>query len=316
MLHAINVCSRSAHTHTHTRTQIKKKKNSKGPAHQLAHKQRCHTHVKYIKQLRNSTEIKNDTEWLQPGGAEPVCSITAPLEPPLHDTSSHNHSAVSQIWTKYNCDAQVFQRENHQSQFSSSLVPRDLTRITFAFLCLCLLARVVVFGFSLMDKSASFVQLQPASELVTLKNWFYDTLVILLIKTTYWVSNSLFFKIKIHISIIIFIYLLLYLGFVQFQVWKAACVCLRLSVSAPDSTRKRGLGGFGGDPALPLDPRNEISHPIITRMLHRSHANSWVIYLMCAGFFFFFPPNRFIIFLFLDGIIPSAGLFITEKHIR
>lgn len=37
-----------------------------------AHNQRCHTHVKYIKLLRNSTEIKEDKKLLQPSEADGV----------------------------------------------------------------------------------------------------------------------------------------------------------------------------------------------------------------------------------------------------
>lgn len=40
--------------------------------HQPAHKQRCHTHVKYIKLLRNSTEIKKDKKLLDPCEADGV----------------------------------------------------------------------------------------------------------------------------------------------------------------------------------------------------------------------------------------------------
>lgn len=86
------------------------------------------------------------------------------------------------------------------------------------------------------------------------------------------------------------------------------CVCLPFSVSAPDSRRKiTGKKGL----RFHSDPRNEITNSIITRMLHGSRANRlyWVIYLI---FFFFL----FLISPFLDGIIPSAGLFITAKHIR
>lgn len=80
-------------------------------------------------------------------------------------------------------------------------------------------------------------------------------------------------------------------GVSQYQ--RTGCVCLPVSVSAPDSRRKttrrtekkkkKGL-------RFHSDPRNEITNPIITRMLHGSPANRlrWVIYLMLFFFLLFF----------------------------
>lgn len=97
------------------------------------------------------------------------------------------------------------------------------------------------------------------------------------------------------------------------------CVCLSLSVSAPDfgkekkcKAQKKKGGGLRGS-AFPLNPKKRD---------YQSHNNmdasqkpcqlSELSYISDR----FFPPFFFLIFLFLDGIIPLARLFITEKHIR
>lgn len=73
-LHTVCVCN--APTDTKTYMPILKKTRSWGSEHDastpIAHNQRCHTHVKYIKLLRNSTEIKKDKKLLEPSEADGV----------------------------------------------------------------------------------------------------------------------------------------------------------------------------------------------------------------------------------------------------
>ena len=71
--------NRYTHTHTHTHTYmpiLKKKSRSWGSEHDastpIAHNQRCHTRVKYIKLLRNSTEKKKDKKLPEPSEADGV----------------------------------------------------------------------------------------------------------------------------------------------------------------------------------------------------------------------------------------------------
>lgn len=67
-------------------------------------------------------------------------------------------------------------------------------------------------------------------------------------------------------------------------------LCLHLiSARKKNARRKKGREGGGGGLRFHSTPRNEITNPIITWMLHRSYANclSWVIYLIV------FPPRFF-----------------------
>lgn len=70
------VCVCKAPINTHTYVPILKKTHSRGSEHDastpIAHNQGCHTRVKYIKLLRNSTEKKKDKKLPEPSEADGV----------------------------------------------------------------------------------------------------------------------------------------------------------------------------------------------------------------------------------------------------
>lgn len=76
--HCMSVCVLGSNRYTHTYMPILKKKKtcSRGSEHDastpIAHNQRCHTRVKYIKLLRNSTEKKKDKKLPEPSEADGV----------------------------------------------------------------------------------------------------------------------------------------------------------------------------------------------------------------------------------------------------
>lgn len=79
-LHTVWVCvcvlGSNRYTHTYMPILKKKKTSSRGSEHDastpIAHNQRCHTRVKYIKLLRNSTEKKKDKKLPEPSEADGV----------------------------------------------------------------------------------------------------------------------------------------------------------------------------------------------------------------------------------------------------